>query len=448
MTELQTVLLRQSSGETFCELDIQVHLTVWDLKLLIEGKCNIRALRQRLCYDMEVLTDECTFEAFNHTEQLVLSLTILRWSDAVRDVNEFGNAERSVCYYRYMNGLRRKTASEICSGMEFRSSLPQTKSSKRYITHLRDYLTANCELGLEETIKMMPTEILAVLTVFAGIAHAIQVVLSGDDEAQRKWPLVVMHTLELEYDEVCLNVYCTNEDVVECRFCDDGPYCKTCSAHMPSCSPYCPYSSKSSIFACNAENELALHSNVTVDFLDHRMRIMMLCDIQDYLEHAGPFRGEALLVQAVLCKWKNISNASKRLACLALNGEQLRIQDSSNGNDMMLFKIVEIHRSLLSYDPPRRFFNDMTRELTLRYGGRYDIDKPMLDSMDVTYSLNNVFIDLWLRVGNRECSCVRLSDASEPQERTERNIRRSHSRIKNQALRPMPVGFQLCDRSK
>ena len=98
MTELQTVLLRQSSGETFCELDIQVHLTVWDLKLLIEGKCNIRALRQRLCYDMEVLTDECTFEAFNHTEQLVLSLTILRWSDAVRDVNEFGNAERSVCY--------------------------------------------------------------------------------------------------------------------------------------------------------------------------------------------------------------------------------------------------------------------------------------------------------------------------------------------------------------
>ena len=47
---------------------------------------------------MEMLTDECTFEAFNHTEQLVLSLTILRWSDAVRDVNEFGNAERSVCY--------------------------------------------------------------------------------------------------------------------------------------------------------------------------------------------------------------------------------------------------------------------------------------------------------------------------------------------------------------
>ena len=114
---------------------------------------------------------------------------------------------------------------------------------------------------------------------------------------------------------------------------------------------------------------------------------------------------------------------------------------------MMLFKIVEIHRSLLSYDPPRRFFNDMTRELSLRYGGRYDIDKPMLDSMDVTYSLNNVFIDLWLRVGNI-CSCVRLSDASEPQERTERNIRSSRSRIKNQALRPMPVGFQLCDRSK
>jgi len=178
------------------------------------------------------------------------------------------------------------------------------------------------------------------------------------------------------------------------------------------------------------------------------MRIMMLCDIQDYLAHTGPFRGEALLVQAVLCKWKNISNASKRLARLALNGEQLRIQDSSNGNDMMLLKIVEIHRSLLSYDPPRRFFHDMTRELTLRYGGRYDIDKPMLDSMDVTYSLNNVFIDLWLRVGNRECSCVRLSDASEAQERTERNIRRSHSRIKNLALPPMPVGFQLCDRSK
>ena len=76
-----------------------------------------------------------------------------------------------------------------------------------------------------------------------------------------------------------------------------------------------------------------------------------------------------------------------------------------------------------------------------------DIDKPMLDSLDVTYSLNNVFIDLWLRVGNRECSCVRLSDASEAQERTERNIRRSHSRIKNQALPRMPVGFQLCDRS-
>ena len=427
MTALQTLLLRQTNGETLCELNIQVHLTVWDLKLLIEENCNIRPLRQRLCYDMELLTDDCTFEDFNHTEPLVLSLAILRWSDAIRDVNKFCNFGCSLCYYRYgiinPSGLPKRTGSEIAARIEFRCSSLQIQSSERYITHLRNYMSRNCNLGLEETIKMVPTDILAVLIALAGIPRAIRVVLSGDVEAQRKWPLVVMNTLELEYDEGCNNLLCTNEGGVRCGCCDNS-YCETCSSYMTSESPNCAYSSKSSIFDGDAENRLDLHGRVTADFLDHRMRIRMLCDIEDYLAKAGPFEGEALVVQAVFCMWKNIANAGRRLARLVLNGNQLRIHDTK-GTEMMRFKIVEIHRSLVSYDPPRRFFQDMTRDLTLRYGGRSDIERPGL-----RYLMDSGFNELWSLVGTTECSCVELH------KRTDSNIQKAPCRIKNRALNP------------
>ena len=428
MTALQTLLLRQTNGETLCELNIQVHLTVWDLKLLIEENCNIRPLRQRLCYDMQLLTDDCTFEDFNHTEPLVLSLAILRWSDAIRDVNKLCNFDCSLCYYRYgiinPSGLPKRTGSEIAARIEFRCSSLQIQSSERYITHLRNYMSTNCNLGLEETIKMVPTGILAVLIALAGIPRAIRVVLSGDVEAQRKWPLVVMNTLELEYDEGCNNLLCTNEGVVRCGCCDNS-YCETCSSYMTSESPNCAYSSKSSIFDGDAENRLDLHGRVTADFLDHRMRIRMLCDIEDYLTHACPFEGEALVVQAVFCMWKNIANAGRRLARLVLNGNQLRIHDTSNGSEMMRFKIVEIHRSLVSYDPPRRFFQDMTLDLTLWYGGRSDIERPGL-----RYLMDSGFNELWSLVGTTECSCVILH------KRTDSNKQRGPWRIKNRALYP------------
>ena len=194
---------------------------------------------------------------------------------------------------------------------------------------------------------------------------------------------------------------------------------------MTSESPNCAYSSKSSIFDGDAEDLLDLHSKVTADFLDHRMRILMVSDIEDYLAQRGPFKGEAMIVQAVFCMWKNIANAGRRLARLDLNGNQLRIHDTSNGSEMMWFKIVEIHRSLVSYDPPRRFFQDMARDLTLRYGGRSDIERPGL-----RYLMDSGFNELWSLVGTTECSCVVLH------KRTDSNKQRAPRRIKNRTLYP------------
>ena len=117
---------------------------------------------------MELLTDDCTFEDFNHTEPLVLSLAILRWSDAIRDVKwlqlmnvgkraeiNIGNVAVgcSLCEYRYgiinPSGLPKRTGSEIAARIEFRCSSLQIQSSERYITHLRNYMSTNCKLGLE-----------------------------------------------------------------------------------------------------------------------------------------------------------------------------------------------------------------------------------------------------------------------------------------------------------
>ena len=289
----------------------------------------------------------------------------------------------------------------------------QSQCSDRFLPSLRACLSQHCALGLEESVRMSVDEICATLTIHAGVPQAVMAIMAGDHKALEAWPLIVCESLGLEVEFDCdANPFCTNiSNITECAECN-ASICRTCRPFHACCG--------------SGPQGEDLQSHQTAATVDTFNRFAMLADFEDYFTQRGPFRGEHFAVRYVLWEWKctrSANNRATRVGQVDYDGRTVRIVGALGGNEFIRLKIVELHRSLVSYDTQKRFFDDVTSSLT-----------------DCVITAGHGFVELLAVVGRTECSCAPTKKI----EAITASTRKPASKIQNQRLfRPRPAGFRL-----
>ena len=74
---------------------------------------------------------------------------------------------------------------------EFEANVP----CGRLLAAMRQYAADQCNIDLHTTVDMPPYALFAALATVAGLPRATMLVMAGDTEAQRRWPLVVCDAL-------------------------------------------------------------------------------------------------------------------------------------------------------------------------------------------------------------------------------------------------------------